>query len=154
MRSLGQLNTCSLWNYHLLYRRNLICLLEKEDFQTRCLWITTFVLNLVDLQKNRVLISPFLYFSLSGLGLTCIPAELLRPLPNLEEVDLSKNKLTAIVQVGALPQVKVMSFANNQLSNVDGLKAFPNLESLDVTNNPTLEVTRAKLISHLPGKTG
>ena len=95
-------------------------------------------------------IFPFLYFSLSGLGLTCIPAELMQPLPNLEEVDLSKNKLTAIVQVGTLPQVKVINFANNQLSNVDGLKAFPNLESLDVTNNPTLEVTRSKLISHLP----
>lgn len=89
--------------------------------------------------------------NLSGLGLTCIPAELLQPLPNLEEVDLSKNKLTAIVQVGALPQVKVMSFANNQLSNVDGLKAFPNLESLDVTNNPTLEVSdRYKLVSLCP----
>lgn len=87
-------------------------------------------------------IFPFLNFSLSGLGLTCIPAELLQRLPNLEEVDLSKNKLTAIVQDGALPQVKVLSFANNQLNNVEGLMAFPNLESLDVTNNPTLEVTR------------
>lgn len=89
----------------------------------------------------------FLYFSLSGLGLTCIPAELLQCLPNVEEVDLSKNKLTAIVQIGALPQVKVISFANNQLSNVEGLTAFPNLENLDVTNNPTLEVTTSKLIS-------
>jgi len=84
---------------------------------------------------------------LSGLGLTCIPAELLQSLPNLEDVDLSKNKLTAIGQVGALPQVKVLSFANNQLSDVEGLMAFPNLESLDVTNNPTLEVKRSKLIS-------
>lgn len=89
----------------------------------------------------------FLYFSLSGLGLTCIPAELLQHLPNLEEVDMSKNKLTAVVHEGALPQVKVVSFANNQLSNVEGLMAFPNLESLDVTNNPTLEVTTAKIIS-------
>lgn len=93
-------------------------------------------------------IFPFLNFSLSGLGLTCIPAELLQRLPNLEEVDLSKNKLTAIVQDGALPQVKVLSFANNQLNNVEGLMAFPNLESLDVTNNPTLEVTRWELIRH------
>lgn len=60
---------------------------------------------------------------------------------------MSKNKLTAIVHEGALPQVKVVSFANNQLSNVEGLMAFPNLESLDVTNNPTLEVTTAKIIS-------
>ncbi len=90
----------------------------------------------------------FSYFSLSGLGLTCIPAELLQQLPNLEDIDLSKNKLTAISHETTLPQLKVVSFASNQLSNVEGLTAFPNVESLDVTNNPTLEVISSMLISN------
>ena len=80
--------------------------------------------------------------SLSDLGLTSIPAELLQKLPNLENLDLSKNKLTAIEFDGTLPQIKTLSFSSNQLSNVDGLSAFPNLENLNVTNNPTLEVTQ------------
>lgn len=78
--------------------------------------------------------------SLSDLGLTCIPADLLQCLPNLEDLDLSKNKLTAIELDGTIPQVKTVSFSRNQLNNVDGLTAFPNLENLDVSNNPTLEV--------------
>jgi len=80
--------------------------------------------------------------SLSDLGLTSIPAELLQKLPNLENLDMSKNKLTAIEFDGTLPQIKTLSFSSNQLSNVDGLSAFPNLENLNVTNNPTLEVTQ------------
>ena len=78
--------------------------------------------------------------SLSDLGLARIPADLLQCLPNLEDLDLSKNKLTAIELDGTIPQVKTVSFSSNQLNNVDGLTAFPNLENLDVTNNPTLEV--------------
>ena len=89
------------------------------------------------------------YFSLSGLGLTLIPAELLQQLPNLEDIDLSKNKLTAIGHERSLPQLKVVSFASNQLINVEGLTAFPNLESLDVTNNPTLEVIRSIRIYYI-----
>lgn len=77
---------------------------------------------------------------MSDLRLTHIPAQLLQCLPNLEVLDLSKNKLTAIELDRTIPQVKTLSFSNNQLSNVNGLSSFPNLENLDVTNNPTLEV--------------
>ena len=82
---------------------------------------------------------PF-FCSLSELGLTHIPSKLLQQLPNLEDLDLSLNKLTAIENEGALPQVKKLSFAGNQLSSTDGLTAFPNLENVNVTDNPTLEV--------------
>ena len=84
-------------------------------------------------------------FSLSGLGLTCIPNELLQQLPNLAELNLSKNKLSDVNSEKAFPKLKVLSAASNQLSNVDGLTAFPNLISLDVTSNPTLEVTNFML---------
>ena len=80
------------------------------------------------------------FCSLSELGLTHIPSKLLQQLPNLEDLDLSLNKLTAIENEGALPQVKKLSFAGNQLSSTDGLTAFPNLENVNVTDNPTLEV--------------
>ena len=80
------------------------------------------------------------FCSLSELGLTHIPSKLLQQLPNLEDLDLSLNKLTAIENEGALPQVKKLSFAGNQLSSTDGLTAFPNLENVIVTDNPTLEV--------------
>ena len=79
-------------------------------------------------------------FSLSDHGLTSIPAYLLQQLPNLEDLDLSKNKLMAIEYDGNLPQVKTLSLASNQLSSTDGMTAFPNLENLNVTDNPTLEV--------------
>ena len=72
--------------------------------------------------------------------MTHIPSKLLQQLPNLEDLDLSLNKLTAIENEGALPQVKKLSFAGNQLSSTDGLTAFPNLENVNVTDNPTLEV--------------
>lgn len=88
----------------------------------------------------KVTIYPALFCSLSELGLTHIPSKLLQQLPNLEDLDLSLNKLTAIENEGALPQVKKLSFAGNQLSSTDGLTAFPNLENVNVTDNPTLEV--------------
>lgn len=89
--------------------------------------------------------------SLSELGLTHIPSKLLQQLPNLEDLDLSLNKLTAIENEGALPQVKKLSFAGNQLSSTDGLTAFPNLENVNVTDNPTLEVSdKYKLVSLCP----
>ena len=73
--------------------------------------------------------------------MTRIPDELLHQLPNLVELDLSKNKLTAINSEESFPKLKALSAANNQLNNVDGLTAFPNLVSLNVASNPTLEVT-------------
>lgn len=89
--------------------------------------------------------------NLSDLGLTSITADILQCLPNLVELDLSKNKLTAVELDGAIPQVKTLSFSSNQLCSVDGFKAFPNLENLDVTNNPTLEVSdKYKLVSLCP----
>ena len=69
-------------------------------------------------------------------------------MPNVEDLDLSNNKLTAIEHKGTLPQLKVLSFASNQLSHVEGLTAFPNLERLNVTNNPTLEVNKPNVISY------
>lgn len=88
------------------------------------------------------------FCSLSELGLTRIPSKLLQQLPNLEDLDLSLNKLTAVENEGVLPQVKKLSFAGNQLSSTDGLTAFPNLENVNVTNNPTLEVKVFIFIFH------
>ena len=97
------------------------------------------------LDSNYFLIYAYyclLFFSLSDLGLTSILTDTLQCLPNLEELDLSKNKLTAIKLDGVMPQVKTLSLSSNQLCSVDGLIAFPSLESVDVTNNPTLEVSK------------
>ena len=97
------------------------------------------------MDSNRIVIEAYYclsFFSLSDLGLTSVVTDTLQCLPNLEELDLSKNKLTAIKLDGAMPQVKTLSLSSNQLCSVDGLTAFPSLESVDVTNNPTLEVSK------------
>ncbi|PFX23394.1 Leucine-rich repeat and WD repeat-containing protein 1 [Stylophora pistillata] len=98
-------------------------------------------LTIEDIKKRsgRENLSEIRQLDLSGLGLTCIPDELLQELPNLTELNMSKNKLTDIKSEKAFPKLKVLSVANNQLSNVEGLTAFSNLISLDVTSNPTLE---------------
>lgn len=91
------------------------------------------------------------HLNLSDLGLTSVVTDTLQCLPNLEELDLSKNQLTAIKLDGVMPQVKTLSLSSNQLCSVDGLIAFPSLESVDVTNNPTLEVSdKYKLVSLCP----
>lgn len=110
-------------------------------------------LTIEDIKKRsgRENLSEIRQLDLSGLGLTCIPNELLQQLPNLAELNLSKNKLSDVNSEKAFPKLKVLSAASNQLSNVDGLTAFPNLISLDVTSNPTLEVSdKYKLVSICP----
>lgn len=114
---------------------------------------TSEALTLEDIKKRAGCedLSEIRQLNLSDLRLTHIPAQLLQCLPNLEDLDLSKNKLTAIKLDRTIPQVKTLSFSNNQLSNVNGLSSFPNLENLDVTNNPTLEVSdKYKLVSLCP----
>ena len=80
--------------------------------------------------------------SLSNAGITNIESRILERLTSLEELDLSKNKLSTLEVSNSITvsSLKVLDVSHNQLSCIDGLMSFPNLESLVLSDNLKLEV--------------
>jgi hypothetical protein len=91
-------------------------------------------------------------FSLSGLNLVSVNAEVLKRLVNLQTLDVSNNKLSGLKSEGfTLNSLKELNCSSNNLLTVDDFVLFPNLEKADVSNNVSLEVAdRYKLVSLLP----
>ena len=81
-------------------------------------------------------------YSLSNAGIVNLDGKILQQLTSLEELNLSKNKLSKleIRDFVIVPSLKVLDLSQNQLTCVDGLISFPNLESLVLLENSKLEV--------------
>ncbi|KAM5181767.1 leucine-rich repeat and WD repeat-containing protein 1 [Mantella aurantiaca] len=60
---------------------------------------------------------------------------------NLEELDLSKNVLSAIPEKIGLPKLKVLNLSDNQIEDVTPLQQFPNLEEILYEENLYLTVS-------------
>ena len=81
---------------------------------------------------------------MNGLELTQINTAILRELTNIQELDISNNKLTQFNAAGvSVPSLKTLDLSTNDISCVEDLaRTFPNLENVNTANNPKLEVSQ------------
>ncbi|XP_017388992.1 leucine-rich repeat and WD repeat-containing protein 1 isoform X2 [Cebus imitator] len=88
---------------------------------------------------------------LSGLELLSehLDPKLLCRLTQLQELDLSNNRLEALPDNLGLSHLRVLRCANNQLGDVTALCQFPKLEELSLEGNPFLTVNDNLKISFL-----
>ena len=82
------------------------------------------------------------FSSLSNCGIVELDSKIVQQLTSLEELNLSKNKLSKLElrDHTVLPSLKVLDVSQNQLNCVDELISFPSLESLVLSDNTKLEV--------------
>jgi Leucine-rich repeat (LRR) protein len=73
--------------------------------------------------------------SLAGNRLTVLGAPLLQ-LGKLNTLDISRNLLSSIKPLAALPGLRCLYANSNQLTNLEGVDCLPTLVELDVSNNP------------------
>lgn len=84
----------------------------------------------------------YFFYSLSNAGIVELDSKILQQLTSLEELNLSKNKLSKLElrDLTVVPTLKVLDVSQNQLNCIEGLISFPNLESLVLSDNTKLEV--------------
>ncbi len=123
------------------------------------------------LSNNPPLLNQLKTINLAFTGLTTFPSSLVSQCPNLEELDISSNQITALPEAVKLPTtLKELDIFNNQLATFPSpasqcpnlaklfissnkitifpsLVQFPNLKKFDISSNELTELPEA---AHLP----
>lgn len=82
-------------------------------------------------------------FTLCNQLLSVVDADFLSRFPNMEVLDLSGNRLTALEGLEHLPRLRRLTLSGNQLSTVEGLEHLGQLVELDLSGNDLSELPPA-----------
>ncbi|XP_019620706.1 PREDICTED: leucine-rich repeat and WD repeat-containing protein 1-like isoform X1 [Branchiostoma belcheri] len=87
---------------------------------------------------------------LSNLGLENIDGNLFSQMPNLQDLNLSKNKLAAFPEDLGLGKLQVLDVSENNLRSFLSLAQFQELEQVNIHDNPYTAADREQLTFLLP----
>ncbi|CAH1231635.1 LRWD1 [Branchiostoma lanceolatum] len=87
---------------------------------------------------------------LSDLGLETIDGDLFSQMPNLQDLNLSKNKLAAFPEHLGLGKLQVLDVSDNRMRSFLSLAQFQELEQVNIQDNPYTAADREQLTFLLP----
>ena len=71
----------------------------------------------------------------------------LQYLPNLQQLDISSNKISKIERLDNLPSLQQLDISYNQISKLENLDNLPSLQQLDISSN---KISKIERLDNLP----